>query len=406
MNSIGPLSDSFSIIPPIYDCRILIADDNRVNREVLLAYLNHAGWHDIACVEDGAAAIDYIANHHVDLLLLDLSMPVMDGFEVCQTLRDSRDYTRLPIIVQTGFTGQDERRRAFVAGASDFVIKPIFREELIARVRLQLQNRLLLQRLERYHDRLSSELETARQMQARLVPDTTQISNALSGLPLQMATHYRPVTELGGDIWGVRRLADDTLGFYAADFSGHGVAPAIHTFKLATFLNRLPERIARTPAATLAAVAEEFTPAFAHGQHLAIFYGLFNATQDRITYSAVAMPPPLLLNDSKGPASTTLLNASGVPIGLSPTPTFTELTLDFAPGAQLLLYSDGLLDNGKADAKNMLPALTPERLATRLRSAHAADANMLLNETLVVADNDNHTADDVTVMAIGRKVNW
>ena len=389
-----------ALLNSIHDCHILIADDSRVNREVLLAYLNHAGWYNIACVEDGQQALDYIDKNDVDIILLDLSMPVIDGYEVCASIRSDPRHYRMPVIVQTGFTGQDERRRAFLSGATDFVIKPVFREELLARVRLQLENRLLMQRLERYHDRLSSELDTARQMQARLVPDLTQTELALSGLPLQMASHYRPVTELGGDIWGLRRLSPERLAFYAADFSGHGVAPAIHTFKLSTFINRLPKRVADQPGATLSAVAEEFAPGFTQGQHLAIFYGVYDSVAETVMYSAVGMPSPLLLNQEHGD-DVSLVDTSGVPIGLNgrstSSPPYQEHTLKFAPGAQLLLYSDGLLDG----------TTTPERLAASLRESDLPGPNAIIGQTLAASQigsrNPNaSTDDDVTVLALSR----
>src|SRR5262249_27629194 len=150
---------------------------------------------------NGQAALGMLEGFAPDLILLDLSMPIMDGFTFCEQLRKIAVYKSVPVIVETAMTGMEERRRAFDCGATDFITKPVFQEEMVARVRLHLQNRFLLKSLSDYYARVSAELDTARAMQQQIMPSDHALALKLSGFPLDVASHFQPTSELGGDIW-------------------------------------------------------------------------------------------------------------------------------------------------------------------------------------------------------------
>ena len=150
------------------DGRILVVDDSSLSRDILGACLRGAGYHDLSFAGDGRQALEAIEAQAPDLIVLDLEMPVMDGFELCHHLRQMEVGKNLPVLIQSGRDSPDDLVRAFDCGASDMVLKPIKKFELLARVRVHLEKGLILRQLMEYRERVALELKTARDMQAAL----------------------------------------------------------------------------------------------------------------------------------------------------------------------------------------------------------------------------------------------
>src|ERR1700753_2765369 len=114
--------------------RILVVDDNDANRKLLEARLS-AEYFDVSTATSGAEAIAICEKALCDIVLLDIMMPEMDGFEVCRRLKSHVSTAHLPIVMVTALDSPADRVRGLEAGADDFVIKPIDEMQLIARVR-------------------------------------------------------------------------------------------------------------------------------------------------------------------------------------------------------------------------------------------------------------------------------
>lgn len=141
---------------------ILIVDDDRVGRQLLGTLLGAEGY-DLALAGSGAEALDCVAGLTPDLILLDVVMPDMDGFQVCQRLRADARLAEVPVIMVTALHDRDSRIQGIEVGADDFISKPYDRVELLTRVRaitrLNRNRRLLLDRLQAERDRTSAILE-------------------------------------------------------------------------------------------------------------------------------------------------------------------------------------------------------------------------------------------------------
>jgi DNA-binding NtrC family response regulator len=126
---------------------ILIADDNPSNLDVLLKCLSRDN-HRVLVAEDGASAIERARQAQPDLILLDVMMPGLDGFETCARLRADASTQRIPIIFMTALGELDDKVRAFELGAQDYITKPFQVPEVLARVSTQLQIHRLQQSLQ------------------------------------------------------------------------------------------------------------------------------------------------------------------------------------------------------------------------------------------------------------------
>ena len=113
---------------------ILIAEDDRDIAELISHYLTKAGWF-VHVAGAGDQALAYVRNHPVDVVILDLMLPGISGFDVCQALRSERTTADLPIIMLTARTEEGDRVKGLELGADDYVSKPFSPNELVARVR-------------------------------------------------------------------------------------------------------------------------------------------------------------------------------------------------------------------------------------------------------------------------------
>ena len=122
--------------------RILIADDNEQNRELLEAYLSD-GVYEIGMARDGAETLDKVKSFQPDLVLLDIMMPKLSGYEVCQRLKGDPNTHDIPILMVTALNEMGDIEKAVAAGCDDFLTKPVNRLELTTRVRSLLRVRHL-----------------------------------------------------------------------------------------------------------------------------------------------------------------------------------------------------------------------------------------------------------------------
>ena len=127
---------------------ILVVDDNPQNLELLQAYLEDLGCKVVSAV-DGVEAMQAVAQHNPDLILLDIMMPKMSGFEVCRRLKEDEATCDIPVVMVTALNELGDIERAVAAGTDDFLSKPINKLELLTRVKSLLRVRHLKSELER-----------------------------------------------------------------------------------------------------------------------------------------------------------------------------------------------------------------------------------------------------------------
>src|SRR5213594_2152244 len=243
---------------------ILIVDDDALSRKILAQVLTSAGYKCQVC-GDGAEALEMIHASPPSLLLLDFDMPGANGAEVLKQLRSDQHQAiaQIPTILLTAHGSEESEVSCLQAGADDFVTKPVNAAVLRARIETQLRLRSMRAQLERQNDELEKwrrnlerDLAAARLTQQSLIP---QKPLALPGW--EVATCYRPVIQVGGDIYGWLRMKNGRILFCIADGTGHGAAAALLT-TLAKLLFHHGNEEHDMPASIMEAVNNDFRSIF------------------------------------------------------------------------------------------------------------------------------------------------
>ena len=380
---------------------ILVVDDDAMSRRVL-AQLLTAGGYKCRVSKNGSEALQTVQAKPPSLLLLDFDMPGLNGAEVLKRLRSDRHsaVAQIPTIMLTGHGSEESEVSCLQAGADDFVTKPVNAAVLRARIETQLRLRSMRRQLERQNDELEEwrrnlerDLAAARLTQQSLIP---QKPLALPGW--QVATCYRPVIQVGGDIYGWLRMKDGRILFWIVDGTGHGAAAALLT-TLAKLLFHHGNVEQDTPASMMEAVNHDFCSIFGSRSFMtAMCVALDPATGSASVVGAGH--PPLLVSRHNG--KTESVCSIAPPLGLIEQPEFAETPIDLEPGDAFLLYTDGLFSWTKDKHRR----LTPQQLEKMLdHSAPTAEA--LLKGVLAHAAPDNSvnsSPDDMTVLAVRRMV--
>jgi len=378
---------------------ILVVDDDAMSRRVL-AQLLTAGGYQCRVSKNGSEALETVQAEPPSLLLLDFDMPGLNGAEVLKRLRSDRHsaVAQIPTIMLTGHGSEESEVSCLQAGADDFVTKPVNAAVLRARIETQLRLRSMRRQLERQNDELEEwrrnlerDLAAARLTQQSLIP---QKPLALAGW--EVATCYRPVIQVGGDIYGWLRMKDGRILFWIADGTGHGAAAALLT-TLAKLLFHHGNDEQDTPASVMKAVNHDFRSIFGSSS----FMTAMCVAVDPATGSASVVGaghPPLLVSRHNG--KTESVRSIAPPLGLIEQSEFSETPINLEPGDAFLLYTDGLFSWTKDERHRS----TPQQLEKMLdHSAPTAEA--LLKEVLAYAAPDNSvktSPDDMTVLAVRR----
>ncbi len=313
---------------------ILIVDDTPLNIGVISGALKDSYKTKVATNGEKALALAS-AHEKPDLILLDIMMPGMDGYEVCSRLKADPATNEIPVIFLTGQTSAEEETRGFEVGAVDYIHKPFSPAVVKARVRSHILLRESRAQLAAQLQTLNSELEMARQIQLSILPHSIP---KLAGLDI--AAHYLPMTSVAGDFYDFIQIDDKHLGILIADVSGHGLPSALIASMLQVALSGQAGH-ATEPAKVLSglnhALCGKFTDNFVTAAY--VYVDLEN---NLMRYAGAGHPPMLQWRDSTGKTSQILEN--GLVLGMIGEARYEALEFLLEPGDRYVLCTDGILE--------------------------------------------------------------
>jgi sigma-B regulation protein RsbU (phosphoserine phosphatase) len=389
---------------------ILIVDDTPANLQVLAGMLKDRGYR-VRPVPSGRLALAAAQRDPPDLILLDINMPDMNGYQVCEHLKADGMLKGIPIIFISALTEQLDKVKAFATGGVDYITKPFQMEELHARVethlklrRLQIELEETNLRLERANDRMSHDLKAAATIQRTFLP-----SAAVKVAGAEFAWGYRPCDELAGDALNIIPLGGGRVGLYVLDVSGHGVSAALLSVTLSRLLSpptdpssiliqdgNLVDRLDIIPPAKVAnRLNELFRFDTATGQFATLIYGVLNVSTGDFRHVCAGHAGPLHLPVSGPPV---ILEHPGFPIGVADE-AYDERHLHLAPGDRLFLYSDGVPEAMNSSGDHFGNARLLEAIG-RGRTKCLKEGMATLLEEVIRWHGGGRPKDDISILAV------
>lgn len=230
------------VLPAVAPSTILVVDDSATNLQVLVRTLDGTG-HRILAARDGATALEIARRVKPDLMLLDVMMPGLDGFEVCRIIKADAETRDTAVIFLSARGEVSDKVSGLQLGAADYITKPIQGEEVLARVATHLSRQHLERALRLNRDRLDRELASAARMQRLILPA------AMPEHPrVGFAAFYETSRHAGGDYYDVLPLGADRFGIMVADVSGHGAPAAIVMAMIRAVVHTYPREADDPPA--------------------------------------------------------------------------------------------------------------------------------------------------------------
>jgi phosphoserine phosphatase RsbU/P len=311
---------------------VLVVDDAPANIQVVNSILKDT--YKVRIATNGEKALELVKTApRPDLILLDVMMPGMDGYQVCSQLKTDPGTKDIPVIFLTGQTETSDETRGFEVGAVDYIHKPFSPAVVQARVQTHLVLRGVREQLAQQLLTIQKELETARQIQLSILP--REVPN-IAGLDI--AARYVPMTAVAGDFYDFIVEDDKHVGVLVADVSGHGMPAAlIASMMKIAFAAQAPN--AADPAAVLLGLNRALCGKFDH-HYVTAAYVYFDMDKRVIKYAGAGHPP--IIRWGSGNGAVTDLLENGMFLGKFDFATYTAVEQPFSSGSWCLMYTDGI----------------------------------------------------------------
>ena len=320
---------------------ILVVDDKPANLRLLSQTLSEKGY-GVRTVTSGTRALESARSSPPDLILLDVRMPDMDGYEVCSLLKEDERTAHIPIIFISALDQVEDKVQAFQFGGVDYITKPFQVEEVLARTETHLALRRLQEHQEKINQRMQRELTLAGAVQSSFLP------SQMPEVPgWKFVASLRSARETSGDFYDVIQLPDARLGLLIADVVDKGVPAALLMALSWSLIWNYAIQHPDSPETVFAEVNRRLLLHLGGSQFLTCFYGVLNPDDGSLTYTNAGQPPPLHLKKARGKIDS--FGRTGPPLGVLEEGQWDSVEVDIKSGESLILYTDGVTDACNAD---------------------------------------------------------
>ena len=382
--------------------RILIVDDEPYNVDYLQQELSDRGF-ELTAAFDGKEALEKIRAESPDLVLLDIMMPVMDGFAALEQVKADAATRDIPVIVISASSDLKSVVKGIQKGAEDYLPKPFEPVLLHARISASLERKRLRDQEQMYLKGLERELEIGREIQKGFLPADLPRAEGW-----EIAVYFKAAREVAGDFYDAFHLPDGMLGLVIADVCGKGVGAAlfmtlfrslIRAASTAEFFaqetdaqNPIAERLERSLCLANDYIAKTHGRT---GMFATVFFGILDPKSGLLTYINAGHEPPVI---AKANGAQERLPKTGLAVGLLAGFKFAQKTHQIERGDLFFAFTDGAPESKNPqgeffererliallDSKNGSAAALLNRIETQLL-AHIADADQFDDITLLAA---------------------
>ncbi|HFI2421917.1 response regulator [Bacillus cereus] len=344
---------------------ILIVDDNPVNIFVIKKILKQAGYQDLVSLNSAQELFEYIhfgkdssRHNEIDLILLDIMMPEIDGLEVCRRLQKEEKFKDIPIIFVTALEDANKLAEALDMGAMDYITKPINKVELLARMRVALRLKSELNWHKEQEENLRNELDLATQVQRNL------LSSPLREEHIKIEASYLPSFKLAGDMYYWYKIDENRYGIILLDVMGHGVSASLVCMFISSVLRETikclidPELVMKdlNKYMTLLHNENDNIP-----YYFTAIYLVVDTEKRTIEYVNAGHPSGYVLVDETNVVE---LNRGSCAVGFFDEIKVEKTVIPFEKNAQIVLFTDGVLEaiaNDEFEAEGKLRTFTERK---------------------------------------------
>jgi len=324
---------------------ILVVDDNDDNRYTLTLYLELEGYTNIESAHDGEEAIARLESAPFDLVLLDVMMPKVDGYQVLTWIKDQARLHDIPVIMISALNEMSSVVRCIELGAVDYLLKPFNPVLLKARLGSTLEKKRLRDEIDAHLARLEAELDAARRLQMAMVPHSFPAPCA--EFPIDLWASMEPAREVGGDLYDFFRTEDDKLCFLVGDVSGKGMPAALFMarakslIRVTADLMRSPNGGSASPADIVTRVNRELCQDNSDMMFVTLFFAMFTPGTGVVEFCNAGHNSPSRLN---GKTVELVEGAKGIILGIRADAVYTSGQLSLAPGEGIYVFTDGVTE--------------------------------------------------------------
>ena len=379
---------------------VLVVDDNEANRDLLARRLQREG-HRVELAVDGLDALARLAADAFDLVLLDVMMPGMDGYEVLQRLKADNALRHIPVILISALNDTDNMVKGISQGADDYLPKPFNPHILRARVNASLTRKRLHDCEQLYARSLEREMDIAREIQASFLPDHLPV---IAGW--DMAACFLPARQVAGDFYDAFPLHQgQRIGLVVADVCDKGVGAALFMALFRSLIRAFAERmnfLGDDTAEQMRQLVDHLNGYIARthsrsNMFATLFFAILDPASGTLIYVNGGHEPPIV--SGKGRIRTRL-DPTGPAVGMLEEMQFHTARQSIESDETLLIYTDGVIDARDAQAA----PFTEQRLLV-LQAAAGGSAATTIEEIQTAVFQHIETAtqfDDITVLALHR----
>ena len=383
------------------DAALLLVDDNEDNRYTLTRRLQREGYANLTSAVDGRQALELLGARSFDLVLLDVMMPDLNGYEVLERMRADDQLRHIPVIMISALDEIDSVIRCVELGAEDYLSKPFNPTLLRARVGASLEKKRLRDEIVTVINRLEYELESARKVQLGMVPIDFSVPTAAG--QVEIFATLEPARQIGGDLYDFFWSEDGKLYFVIADVSDKGAPAALFMARTKTMI-RMVATLAGTrdgapvePSLIIRKVNEELCLDNREGMFVTVIFGILDPATAVVSFCNAGHNTPHIVRSTNGVVA--LAGPRSKPLGIRPTFSYETATHKLDPGDCLFLYTDGITEAMNPAGDWLSEVRLEEALGTLAGEPASAVVGKII-ETVREFAATAPQADDIAAMAI------
>ncbi|MGM0500919.1 MAG: response regulator [Bacillota bacterium] len=346
----------------IADSLILIVDDTTQNLQVLGSMLKKEGY-KVAAITSGEGALDFVTKRMPDLILLDIMMPGLSGYQVCEKLYTWEEYKRIPVIFISALNKTEDKLEGFEAGGVDFITKPFQKQEVLARVKTHLKLKESREKIADYAKRLEKRNAELERLQAELNQEWIKgkklhqkflPEELINNKQLETAVYYQAAQKIGGDFYNFIEFNGKLIA-YVVDITGHGLDGALLNIFVREAINSfLDHKDYNKKAIELEGLLEYIyqkyaTEKFSDDYFICIGLFLLDKETMELTYANSGLQfSPLLISDTE----VTEIDVKELPISTAialENYDFEQSVVKLNPGDKIISMTDGIIEENNND---------------------------------------------------------